>query len=179
MRTLQKATLYKEILAASIILFCFVFWIGWKSWWYVEDDKVSYIPWGVGRIFSPFLMGLIMYVRVGSMLLMYSNFLSFGETNIETNNRDVERTKLFGPPSELCQCPACQIKNDVFIKWLNYIVRQQTKIKRPKSSVDLVLNHSPQSTAWLNSWVVTTFDLFVQRYLCVLCMLVLSLILEL
>jgi hypothetical protein len=57
-----------------------------------------------------------MYVRVGSTLLMYSNFLSFGETNIETNYRDVERAKLFGPPGELCQCPTCQIKNDVFIE---------------------------------------------------------------
>ena len=173
MRSLQRATLYKEILAAIIIFFC------WKSWWYVEDNKVSYIPWGVGRIFSPFLMGLIMYARVGSTLLMYSNFLSFGETNIETNNRDVERTKLFGSPSKLCQCHTCQIKNNVFIKWLSYIVRQQTKIKRPKSSVDLVLNHSPQSTTWMNSGPVTTFDLFVQWYLCVLCTLVLSLILEL
>jgi hypothetical protein len=47
-------------------------------------------------------MGLIIYVKVGSTLLMYSNFLSFGETDIETNHRDVERLKLFGPPGELC-----------------------------------------------------------------------------
>ncbi len=148
-------------------LFCFLDWLE------------IMIPWGVGRIFSTFLMGLIMYVRVGSTLLNYSNFHSFGETNIETNYRDVERAKLFGSPGELCQCPTYQIKKDVFIEWLSYIVRKQTKIKRPKSLVDLVLNHSPQSTGRTNGGAVTIFDLFVQWYLCVLCTLVLSLILEL